>query len=143
MKAILKTLAYEGIDEGYWYPTIQCPLPFPLDPQDTNCIHLCPLEYSSCLRICLYSIQINSCLIVFFVSDLKQVCVMEINLMLPTSIVFCLRLFSFSSRLTPVPQCRQSSVFFCILSVFYPLSFPPKSLISCIDCLLSIHILLP
>jgi len=55
-----------------------------------------------------------------------------IYLMLPTSIVFCLRLFSLSSRTIPVPQCRQSSVFFCVLSVFYPLSFPPKLLAACL-----------
>jgi len=49
-------------------------------------------------------------------------------LMLSTSIVFCLWLFSLSSRMTPFQHCRQSSVFYCVLSVFYPLSFPPKLL---------------
>jgi len=55
-----------------------------------------------------------------------------IYLMLPTSIVFCLRLFSLSSRTIPFPQCRLSPVFFCVLSdVFYPLSFPPKLVAAC------------
>jgi len=52
-------------------------------------------------------------------SAVKQVCVTD-NL-LDVSHIHCLRLFSLSSRTIPVPQCYQSSVFFCVLSVFYPL----------------------
>jgi len=69
----------------------------------------------------------------FFFSDLLwSRCVSRtIYLMLHTAIVFCLRLFSLSSRTIPFPQCRQSAVIFCALFVFYPLSFPPKLLATC------------
>jgi len=64
-----------------------------------------------------------------------------INLMLPTSIVFCLQPFSVSSRMTPLPQCRQSSVFFCILSVFYPLAFHPKLIAAASSLMNKFHLL--
>jgi len=68
------------------------------------------------------------CILLFFFNDLLWSRFMSrtIYLMLSTSIVFCLRLFSLSSSTTSFPQCRQSSVFFCVLSVFYSLSSPPS-----------------